>query len=292
MMGASHDDQGEQMPQARTEDRATLEELTRQIRHDIVTATTKAGSGHPSTSLSMVEIITTLYFGGVLRYDPATPKDPDRDRFILSKGHGAPGLYAVLAAAGYFPREDLLTLRKLGSPLEGHPNMNRLPGVEASTGSLGQGFSLAIGHALGLRLDRKDARVYAMIGDGESEQGQVWEAAMYAGNHALDNLTLIIDRNGYQQTAAVNDVQPLDPLEDKLASFGLEVKTIDGHSLDEVAEAFDWARGVKGRAQAIVANTVKGKGVSLLEANPANWHGKPIPADEEAKALEEIGASI
>ena len=280
------------MPQARTEDRATIEELTRQIRHDIVTTTTKAGSGHPSTSLSMVEIVTTLYFGGVLRYDPANPKDPERDRFILSKGHGAPGLYAVLAAAGYFPREDLLTLRKLGSPLEGHPNMNRLPGVEASTGSLGQGFSLAIGHALGLRLDRRDARVYVMVGDGESEQGQVWEAAMYAGNHGLDNLTLIIDRNGYQQTAAVKEVQPLDPLEDKLASFGLEVKTIDGHSLDEVAAAFDWARGVKGKAQAIVANTVKGKGVALLEADPGNWHGKPIPADEEAKALQEIGASV
>lgn len=291
-MGASKDDQGEQMPQARTEDRATLEELARQIRHDIVIATTKAGSGHPSTSLSMVEIVTTLYFGGVLRYDPAEPKDPDRDRFILSKGHGAPGLYAVLASAGYFPREDLLTLRQLGSPLEGHPNMNRLPGVEASTGSLGQGFSLAIGHALGLKLDRKDARVYVMVGDGESEQGQVWEAAMYAGNHGLDNLTLIIDRNGYQQTAAVDEVQPLDPLEDKLAAFGLAVKTIDGHSLDEVADAFDWARGVEGKAQAIVANTVKGKGVSLLEANPGNWHGKPIPADEEAKALEEIGASV
>lgn len=280
------------MPQARTEDRAKLEELTRQIRHDIVTSTTKAGSGHPSTSLSMVEIVTTLYFGGVLRYDTENPRDPDRDRFILSKGHGAPGLYAVLAAAGYFPREDLMTLRRLGSPLEGHPNMNRLAGVEASTGSLGQGFSIAIGHALGLKLDRKDARVYVMIGDGESEQGQIWEAAMYAGNHGLDNLTLIIDRNGYQQTAAVKEIQPLDPLEDKLASFGLEVKTIDGHSLDEVAEAFDWARKVEGKAQAIVANTIKGKGVSLLEKDPGSWHGKPIPPDEEAKALEEIGASV
>lgn len=291
-MGPSTDDQGEQMPQARTEDRAKLEELTRQIRHDIVTSTTKAGSGHPSTSLSMVEIVTTLYFGGVLRYDTENPGDPDRDRFILSKGHGAPGLYAVLAAAGYFPREDLMTLRRLGSPLEGHPNMNRLAGVEASTGSLGQGFSIAIGHALGLKLDRKDARVYVMIGDGESEQGQIWEAAMYAGNHGLDNLTLIVDRNGYQQTAAVKEIQPLDPLEDKLASFGLEVKTIDGHSLDEVAEAFDWARKVEGKAQAIVANTIKGKGVSLLEKDPGNWHGKPIPPDEEAKALEEIGASV
>lgn len=280
------------MLQARTEDRAKLEELTRQIRHDIVTSTTKAGSGHPSTSLSMVEIVTTLYFGGVLRYDTENPRDPDRDRFILSKGHGAPGLYAVLAAAGYFPREDLMTLRRLGSPLEGHPNMNRLAGVEASTGSLGQGFSIAIGHALGLKLDRKDARVYVMIGDGESEQGQIWEAAMYAGNHGLDNLTLIIDRNGYQQTAAVKEIQPLDPLEDKLASFGLEVKTIDGHSLDEIADAFDWARKVEGKAQAIVANTIKGKGVSLLEKDPGSWHGKPIPPDEEAKALEEIGASV
>lgn len=292
MMWPTDDDQGEHMPQARTEDRAKLEELTRQIRHDIVTSTTKAGSGHPSTSLSMVEIVTTLYFGGVLRYDTENPRDPDRDRFILSKGHGAPGLYAVLAAAGYFPREDLMTLRRLGSPLEGHPNMNRLAGVEASTGSLGQGFSIAIGHALGLKLDRKDARVYVMIGDGESEQGQIWEAAMHAGNHGLDNLTLIIDRNGYQQTAAVKEIQPLDPLEDKLRAFGLEVKTIDGHSLDEVAEAFDWARKVEGKAQAIVANTIKGKGVSLLEKDPGSWHGKPIPPDEEAKALEEIGASV
>ncbi|HEX2295500.1 MAG TPA: transketolase, partial [Actinomycetota bacterium] len=233
---------------------------------------------------------TVLYFGGVLRYDPANPDDPDRDRFVLSKGHGAPGLYAVLAEAGFFPREELMTLRKLGSPLEGHPNMCRLPGVEASTGSLGQGFSIAIGHALAGRLDGRDYRVYVMVGDGESEQGQVWEAAMYAGNHGLDNLTLIVDRNGYQQTGAVDDIQPLDPLEDKLSAFGLEVATIDGHSLDEVSGAFDWARSVSGKPQAIVAHTIKGKGVSLLEAKQGGWHGKPIPPDEEAKALEEIGA--
>jgi transketolase len=271
-------------------DATELAEIAKRIRRDIVTATTAAASGHPSTSLSMVEILTVLYFGGVLRYDPANPDDPDRDRFVLSKGHGAPGLYAVLAEAGYFPREDLVTLRKMGSPLEGHPNMCRLPGVEASTGSLGQGFSIAIGHALAGRLDGRDFRVYVMVGDGESEQGQIWEAAMYAGNHGLDNLTLIVDRNGYQQTGAVDDVQPLDPLEDKLQAFGLEVATIDGHSLDEVAGAFDWARGVEGKPQAIVANTIKGKGVSLLEAKQGGWHGKPIPADEEAKALQEIGA--
>lgn len=280
------------MPSARSEERTELEAIAKRLRNHIVTATTKAGSGHPSTSLSMVEIITTLYFGGVLRYDPKNPQDPDRDRFILSKGHGAPGLYAVLAEAGYFPIEDLSTLREMGSPLEGHPNMNRLPGVEASTGSLGQGYSIGIGHALAGKLDGRDYRVYVMVGDGESEQGQVWEAAMYAGNHGLDNLTLIIDRNGNQQTGKVDEIQPLDPLEDKLKSFGLAARTIDGHSLDEVAGAFEWARSTSGKAQAIVANTIKGKGVSLLEAGQDKWHGKPIPPDEEAKALQEIGASL
>jgi transketolase len=240
----------------------------------------------------MVEIVATLYFGGVLRYDPNEPKDPSRDRFVLSKGHGAPGLYAVLAEAGYFPREDLKTLRKLGSPLEGHPNKCRLPGVEASTGSLGQGLSIGVGHALAAGLDGLDYRVYVMTGDGETEQGQVWEAAMFAGNRGLDNLTLIIDHNGYQQTDAVNNVQPLDPLTEKLKYFKWETREIDGHSLDEVAAAFEWARGIKGKPQAIIARTVKGKGVSLLEAKPGSWHGKPIPPEEEAKALQEIGEPV
>lgn len=279
------------MPSARMQDRTHLEAMTRTLRSHIVRATTKAGSGHPSTSLSMVEIITVLYFGGVLRYDPQNPHDPDRDRFILSKGHGAPGLYAVLAEAGFFPVEDLMTLREMGSPLEGHPNMCRLSGVEASTGSLGQGYSIAIGHALAAKLDDRDYRVYVMVGDGESEQGQVWEAAMYAGNHGLDNLTLIVDRNGNQQTGRVNDIQPLDPLEDKLRSFGLDVRTIDGHSLDEVSGAFEWARATSGKTQAIIANTIKGKGVPLLEAAQDKWHGKPVPPEEEAKALAAIGAA-
>ena len=278
------------MLDSRTEPRPELEAFTRRIRRDIVSSTTKAGSGHPSTSLSMVELVTVLYFGGVLRYDVAEPHHPQRDRFILSKGHGAPGLYAVLAEAGYFPTEDLATLRRLGSALEGHPNMCRLPGVEASTGSLGQGLSIGIGHALAGRIDGLDYRVYVMVGDGESEQGQVWEALMYAGNHGLDNLTLIVDRNGYQQTDAVAAVQPLDPLQAKLEAFGWAVRTIDGHSLEEVAQAFSWARSVAGSPQAIVANTVKGKGVSLLEATPGKWHGKPLPKDEVDKALEEIGA--
>ncbi|MFN2525077.1 MAG: transketolase [Actinomycetota bacterium] len=267
-----------------------LAAIARRLRRDIITSTTKAGSGHPSTSLSMVEILTVLYFEGVLRYDATKPDDPGRDRFILSKGHGAPGLYAVLAEAGFFPVEELQTLRVMGSALEGHPNMWRVPGVEASTGSLGQGLSIGIGHALAGKLDGADYRVYVMVGDGETEQGQVWEGLMYAGNHALDNLTLIIDRNGYQQTAAVDEVQPLDPLEDKLRSFGWEVGTIDGHSLDEVAAALDWARGIEGSPQAIIAETVKGKGVSLLEAEPHKWHGKAIPKEEEDKALAEIGA--
>lgn len=278
------------MVEAVTKDKESLAALTRTLRADIVRSTTAAASGHPSSSLSMVELLTVLYFGGVLRYDPKQPHDPGRDRFILSKGHGAPGLYAVLAEAGFFPREELMTLRQLGSPLEGHPNMCRLAGVEASTGSLGQGLSIGIGHALAGRLDGLDYRVYVITGDGETEEGQFWEAVMYAGNHGLDNLTLIVDHNGYQQTGAVADIQPMDPYESKLTAFGWAVRTIDGHSLDEVAGAFDWARATTGKPQAIVARTVKGKGVSLLEAKPGGWHGKPIPSEEEARALEEIGA--
>jgi transketolase len=267
-----------------------LEDIARRMRIDIVESTTAAGSGHPSSSLSMVEILTVLYFGGVLRYDPAQPHDPDRDRFILSKGHGAPGLYAALAEAGFFPRDELMTLRKLGSPLEGHPNMCRLAGVEASTGSLGQGLSIGVGHALAARLDAREYRVYVMTGDGETEEGQFWEAVMYAGNHHLANLTLIVDHNGYQQTGAVADIQPMDPYDAKFRAFGWATTEIDGHSLSEVAQAFAWARTVDDSPQAIVARTVKGKGVSLLEAKPGGWHGKPIPGDEEAKALAEIGA--
>ena len=278
------------MSRAKTLQRPELEDMTRRLRRDIITSTTAAGSGHPSTSLSQVELLTVLYFGGVLRYDPNRPHDPGRDRFILSKGHGAPGLYAVLAEAGFFPVEELNTLRKLGSPLEGHPNMNRLAGVEASTGSLGQGLSIGVGHALAAKLDGADFRVYVMVGDGETEEGQVWEAIMYAGNQDLDNLTLIIDRNNYQQTAAVDDVQPLDPLDVKLSAFGWEVRVIDGHSLDEVAKAFQWARSVKGSPQAIVAKTVKGKGVSILEETPAKWHGKALSPEQGEEALQEIGA--
>ena len=279
------------MPDARKESRENLEEIAKRLREHIVKSTTAAGSGHPSSSLSMVEVLTGLFFGGVLRYNPNEPHHPDRDRFILSKGHGAPGLYAALAEAGFISVDDLVTLRKLGSPLEGHPNMRRVPGVEASTGSLGQGLSIGIGHALGARIDGRGYRVYVMVGDGETQEGQVWEALMYAGNHGLANLTMILDRNRHQQTDAVAKVQPLDPLEDKYRAFNWEVRTIDGHSLDEVTEALDWARTVTDKPQAIIANTIKGKGVSLLEEAQEKWHGKPIPGDQEAKALQEIGAS-
>lgn len=277
------------MARARTEERSELESIARRLRRHIVVATTKAQSGHPSSSLSMVELLTVLYFGGVLRYDPGNPSDPDRDRFILSKGHAAPGLYAVLAEAGYFSVDELPTLRRLGSFLEGHPNMCRTPGVEASTGSLGQGLSIGIGHATAAKLDGSDHRVYVMVGDGESEEGEIWEAYMYAGNRGLDNVTVIVDYNHYQQTGAVKDIQPLDPLDHKLETFGWETVEIDGHSLDDVARAFEWARAIRGAPQAIIANTVKGKGVSLLEAAPGKWHGKPIPSTEEATALAEIG---
>lgn len=279
------------MPAPRTEDLERQRGIAKQLRRDIIVSTTAAGSGHPSTSLSMVEVLTALYFGGVLRYDPANPKNPERDRFILSKGHGAPGLYSALAEAGFFPVEDLVTLRKLGSPLEGHPNMCRLPGVEASTGSLGQGLSIGIGHSLAGRLDQRDYRVYVMVGDGESQEGQVWEAIMYAGNHGVDNLTVIFDRNGYQQTDAVNNIQPLDPLAGKLDTYKWQTREIDGHSLEEVHAAFDWARGVSGAPQAILARTIKGKGVALLEQAPHKWHGKPLPPEEAERALEEIGAA-
>lgn len=279
------------MAERRILDRAELEEMAKRLRSHIVRATTAANSGHPSTSLSMVEVLTALYFADVMSYNPEDPGDSKRDRFILSKGHGAPGLYAVLAEAGYFPVEELVTLRKLGSPLEGHPNMCRLPGVEASTGSLGQGLSIGVGHALAAKLDDLPYRTYVMTGDGESEQGQVWEAIMYAGNHRLSNLTLIVDRNGHQQTAPVAQVQPLSPLEDKLRAFRWEVRSIDGHSLGEVTDALGWARSVQSAPQAIIANTIKGKGVSFLEARQATFHGKPLPEDEAEKALEEIGAS-
>jgi transketolase len=269
---------------------AALEAKARAVRRDIITSTTAAGSGHPTSSLSAVEIAVALYFGGVLRYDPKNPHWPQRDRFILSKGHAAPLLYAVLAEAGYFPREQLLTLRKLGSPLEGHPNMRRLPGVEASTGSLGQGLSLGIGHALAVRMDGYDSRVYVLLGDGEVEEGQVWEAAMAGKKYKLDNLVAVVDQNGYQQTGPTAEVLDLRPLAPRWEAFGWFAQEINGNNLEEVLAAFHKAAATKGRPSVIVARTVKGWPIQTILTSDPNHHGKALTADEAKRALELIGA--
>jgi transketolase len=264
-----------------------LKATARRIRAHILRSTTEAGSGHPSSSLSATEVVTALYFGGFLRHDPKQPRWPDRDRFVLSKGHAAPVLYAALAESGYFPIEDLMTLRKLGSPLEGHPNYKRLGGVEASTGSLGQGLSIGVGQALGARLDRKDYRVYVMCGDGEIGEGQVWEAAASAAKYAVDNLCCIVDRNHFQQTGAAEDVLNLDPIDGKFAAFGWHTITINGNDMGEVVQALERARSAKGQPTCIVSLTHKGQGIlPLLEKlGDVNFHGKPLPEKHLAEAL-------
>jgi len=265
-----------------------LQEKARLLRKHIITMTTAAGSGHPSSSLSTVEVLTALYFGGLMRYDPQRPDWPERDRFILSKGHAVPALYAALAEAGYFPVEWLSTLRRIGSPLEGHPNMRVLPGIEASTGSLGQGLSIGVGHALAARLDGRAYHTYVMTGDGENDEGQIWEAAMAAAKYRLDNLTCVVDHNGYQQTGAVPDVMPLAPLADKWRAFGWHTREVDGHDLHQVLLALDAARTAHGAPTAIIAYTRKGKGVSFVEADHT-YHGRALSADEAQRALEELG---
>ena len=267
-----------------------LQELTLTIRKDIVRMTTTAGSGHPSTSLSAVEILTALYFK-VLRHDPANPNWPERDRFILSKGHGAPVLYSVMARSGYFSPEKLMTLRKLDSPLQGHPERQRLAGVEASTGSLGQGLSIGIGMALAARVDRKAYRVYVLTGDGELDEGQVWEAALFAGHNKIENLTAIVDRNSQQQDGWVKDILNTEPLVEKWQSFGWQVIDINGHDLEQVLMAFDQAKAIRGKPTVIIARTVKGKGVSLLENN-TNFHGVPLKPDQVEQALKELEQGI
>lgn len=263
---------------------AQLAEKARLIRRHIIRTTTKAGSGHPTSSLSAVEIAVALYFGGILRYRPAEPHWPQRDRFILSKGHAAPLLYAVLAEAGYFPVEQLDTLRQIGSPLEGHPNMRRLPGVEASTGSLGQGLSIGLGHALACRLDGYDSRVFVLLGDGEVNEGQVWEAVMAAVKYRVDNLIAIVDHNGYQQTGPTREVLDLDPLPPKFAAFGWHAEEIDGHDLRAVLQALRDACQRHGQPSAIIARTIKGFPIQHL-LSEQNYHGKALsPADAE-KAL-------
>jgi transketolase len=269
---------------------AELQAKCKQIRREIITSTTAAGSGHPTSSLSGVEMAVALYFGGFLRHDPKNPTWPQRDRFILSKGHAAPLLYAVLAEAGYFSPDQLPTLRKLGSPLEGHPNMRRLPGVEASTGSLGQGLSLGLGHALAVRLDGYDSRVFVMTGDGELGEGQVWEAIMAAEKFKVDNLTAIVDQNGYQQTGPTSEVLDLRPVWSKFEAFGWAAQEIDGHDLKAVTGALDKATKTKGRPSVIVARTVKGYPIQQILASDPNHHGKPLTAEEAKQALAIVGA--
>jgi transketolase len=273
---------------AATPSLAELQSIAKKVRRDIITSTTTAGSGHPTSSLSGVEVAVALYFGGFLRHDPKKPHWPQRDRFILSKGHAAPLLYAVLAEAGYFPTEELQTLRKLDSPLEGHPNMRRLPGVEASTGSLGQGLSIGIGHALAVRLDGYDSRVYVMTGDGELGEGEVWEAVMAAHKFKLDNLVAIVDQNGYQQTGPTAEVLDLRPVASHFESFGWATQEINGNDMKEVLDALRKTGETKGRPSAIVAKTVKGYPITHLLPEP-NYHGKALTPEEAKKALAEIG---
>lgn len=268
-------------------DAQTLVATARRLRRDIVEMTTRAASGHPSSSMSAIDIMVVLYCGGVLRHDPQAPRDPDRDRFILSKGHASPALYAVLAERGYFAHDLLDTLRQIGSPLEGHPNMARLPGVEASTGSLGQGLSIGFGHALAARVDGRAYRTYVMTGDGEMQEGQVWEALMSAAHQRTDNLTLIVDHNQAQQSNLLERVVDYRPLADKLRAFHWHVEEIDGHDVPAILTAFDRVRRITGQPQAIVAHTVKGKGVSFVEAD-WTYHGRAIAADDLQRALAEL----
>lgn len=262
---------------------ADLEVVRRRLAVASIRMTTAAASGHPSTCLSCSHLITALYFGGVMRYDPAAPADPERDRFVLSKGHAAPILYAALAQAGMLPWDELLDLRTIGSRLEGHPNMRRVPGVEASTGSLGQGLSVGLGMALAGRLAGRDGRVFVLLGDGEIDEGQVWEAAMAGAKYALDGLVAIVDRNGYQQMGAADGVMPTAPLAAKWQAFGWRTLEIDGHDWPAVLGALNAARERTGRPTVIIAATQKGFGVRQILDDPGNkFHGVPLkPADAE-----------
>ena len=260
-----------------------------EIRRDIIKMLGIAGSGHPGGSLSATDILTLLYFH-FLNHDPKNPKWPSRDRFILSKGHGCPALYAALAHAGYFDRELLWTLRKLDSPLQGHPDMRRLPGIEASTGSLGQGLSIGIGCALAAKFDKKDFLSFVLISDGELDEGQTWEAAAFASFHKLSNLIAILDYNKFQLSGATKDILNMEPVADKWKTFGWRVREIDGHSHKEIYDACFWAKEKEGRPSLIVAHTIKGKGVSFMENNN-HFHGVAPTKEETEKALKELGES-
>lgn len=265
-----------------------LAEKARILRQHVIRMTAASQSGHPGGSLSAADIVSALYFRVLRGLDPADPKNPDRDRFVLSKGHCCPVLYAALAERGFIPVETLETFRKLHSPLQGHPDMNKVPGVEASAGSLGQGFSMAVGMALAGKLDGRGYRVYALLGDGECQEGQIWEAAMAAAHYQLDNLVAIVDRNGLQIDGPTESVMSLEPLTAKWQAFGWHTLAIDGHSFPQIMAAFAEAAETRGRPTAIVAKTVKGKGVSFME-NAVEWHGVAPNAEQRDLALAELG---
>ena len=267
-----------------------MQKIACKVRIWTIEGVFNAKSGHPGGSLSAADMITYLYFKE-LNVDPKNPANPDRDRFVLSKGHCCPALYAALALKGYFSTDEIKVLRHIGAMLQGHPNMKDTPGIDMSSGSLGQGVSAACGMALAGKLDNKNYRVYAMLGDGECEEGQVWEAAMFAAHMKLDNLCLIVDFNGLQIDGNVNDVAGLEPLDKKFEGFGFEVIKIDGNNFDEIEAAFEKAKTVKGKPAVIIAKTVKGKGVSYME-NQVGWHGKAPNADEYKLALEELNAQL
>jgi transketolase len=264
-----------------------LEEIARSIRHHILNMTSNANSGHPGGSLSSVEILTALYFGNILRYDPRKIQWPDRDRFILSKGHACPVLYGALAEAGYFPIEELMTFRKIDSRLQGHAN-TKTPGVEMSSGSLGMGLSFGLGVALSGRLSKQPYRVYTLLGDGECDEGQIWEAAMSATHYKADNLTAIVDRNRIQNDRSTDEVMQLEPFIQKWQAFGWYTQEVDGHDLGAIIAALNKTKEIKGIPSVIVANTIKGKGVSFMEGNPS-FHGKAANKEELIAALKEIG---
>ena len=270
-----------------------LQKIANEVRKDIVTAVHAAKAGHPGGSLSAADLFTYLYFEE-MNIDPKEPKKADRDRFVLSKGHTAPGLYSVLAERGYFPKEDLKTLRHLGSYLQGHPDMKHIPGVDMSSGSLGQGISAAVGMAIGAKLSGDDYRVYTLLGDGEIQEGQGWEAAMLAGHRKLDNLVVIVDNNGLQIDGNIADVNSPYPIDKKFDAFNFHVINIDGHNFDEIAAAFKEAKEVKGKPTAIIAKTIKGKDVSFME-NEASWHGAAPNEEQYAVAmadLEKVGEAL
>ena len=265
-----------------------LQKTAVEVRKGIVTSVHSAKAGHPGGSLSAADIFTYLYFEE-MNIDPKDPKKADRDRFVLSKGHTAPGLYSALANRGYFPVDDLLTLRHTGSYLQGHPDMKHIPGVDMSSGSLGQGLSAAVGMALAGKMDKKDYRVYALCGDGEIQEGQIWEAAMAAGNYGLDNLTVFVDNNNLQIDGTIEEVMSPYPIEDKFKAFKWNVLTIDGHDYAQIADAIDKAKETKGAPTVIVAKTVKGKGVSFMENN-VKFHGSTPTPEQFEQAFKELDA--